>query len=201
MIRCLIVCFACLAAPLGAQDFPAPYYVDGVATDDRLNIRARPGAKADIIGTYGPYDLNIEVLNLSRNGKWARVGLGERNGWVAIRFLKPSDHNDPNGFPRPMICSGVEPFWTLATYPKGDEYDAPDTGRRDLNMLHEAAAPNGYIATWEEGPTLNRTLIVERAACGDGMSDRDFGWRATLFNEAPDGNSVQTGCCTMDTNR
>jgi len=189
-----------LATQATAEGFPAQYTVSGVANDDRLNIRSAPDATAEIIGSYGPYALNIEVLRTTPDGKWGFVGMGEQNGWTAMRFLAPSDHQDPNTFPRPLSCSGTEPFWSLNVTVRGDEYHAMGDTRRDLELRSERTAPNGAIATFTEGPSLERTLIVQKGYCSDGMSDREFGWRATLYNDVPDGSSVQTGCCTGDTN-
>ncbi|MFZ3580746.1 hypothetical protein ACOI1H_01070 [Loktanella sp. DJP18] len=185
------------AGSVAAQDFPDAFTVTGVAADDVLNIRSDATAASPIIGSFGPQDLNIEVLEVSTDGKWGRVGTGEGNGWVAMRFLARSGHNAADGMPRPFVCSGTEPFWTLALLPGGDEYLTPE-GRRDLTLTTEATAPQGYLAIFDEGPTLTRNLIVMRGACSDGMSDRSFGWQAMLFNQAPDGNTVQTGCCTLD---
>lgn len=203
MIRNLLIfILTCIiGTQSGAQSFPDAYVTTGVAADDTLNIRSAPDTSAEKIGEYGPYALNIEVLRLSDTGKWGMVGAGERNGWVSMRYLEPSNHQEPFTFPRPMSCFGAEPFWSLNVTARGDEYQEPGVSRRDLNMIRENAASNGAIAVFEEGPTLNRTLIVEKGYCSDGMSDREFGWKATLFNEAPDGNGVQSGCCTLDTNR
>lgn len=199
MKRLLILILLC-AGPVNAETYPGSFFVTGVANDDTLNIRSAPDASSDIIGTYGPYTLNIEVLRTSPDGKWGLVGLGERNGWTAMRFLEQSDHQDPNTFPRPLSCFGTEPFWSLNVTVRGDEYQEMGDTRRDIEMIAERTATNGAMAVFEEGPTLNRTLIVKTGYCSDGMSDREFGWQATLFNDAPDGSTVQTGCCTLDTN-
>ena len=199
MIKHLALALLC-ATPAFAQDLPAHFVTNGVAANDTLNVRAMPGASAPIIGEYGPYTLNIEVIRTSNDGKWGFVGLGEQNGWVAMRYLEPSNHQDVYAFPRPITCSGTEPFWNLNVTVRGDEYQEMGDSRRDLNLINESTARNGAIAVFEEGPTLNRTLIVQKGYCSDGMSDREFGWKATLFNEAPDGNSVQSGCCTLDAN-
>jgi len=197
MIRALAVAFFC-ASPAFADSFPAHFATKDIAADDTLNIRATPDASADVIGEYGPYAINIEVMRTTPDGKWGYVGKGEDNGWVAMRYLARSDHLDPNAFPRPMRCFGTEPFWSLNVTMRGDEYHGMGFERRDLEMTQEAVAPNGAIAVFQEGPTLNRTLIVQKGMCGDGMSDREFGWASTLFTEAPDGNYVQSGCCTLD---
>ena len=195
------LCVAVLCgSPALAQDFPAHYVTNGVAADDTLNIRSAPDGASDVIEAYSPFTINIEILRTTEDGKWGFVGVGEGNGWVAMRYLERSDHQDPLQFPRPMSCSGTEPFWTLNITPRGDEYHALGDTPRDPNMISEQTAPNGAIAVFAEGPTLVRTLIVQKGYCSDGMSDREFGWKATLFNEAPDGNAVQSGCCTLDAN-
>mgnify|MGYP000271214598 CR=1 FL=1 len=198
-MRPIIFALFC-ATPAIAQDLPAHFVTNGVAADDTLNVRAMPDAAADIIGEYGPYTLNIEVIRTTRDGNWGLVGIGEGNGWVAMRYLERSNHQDPNTFPRPMTCHGTEPFWNLNVTVRGDEYQEMGGTRRDLTMISENTALNGAIAVFKEGPTLNRTLIVQKGYCDNGMLDREFGWKATLFNEAPDGNYVQSGCCTLDAN-
>jgi uncharacterized membrane protein len=182
---------------LHAQDLPAAFYVTGVADSDVLNIRAEPDAGTAILGTITPFATSIEVIALSADGAWGLVSVGEGNGWVAMRFLSPATGQDPNLIPRPMTCLGTEPFWSLGMLPRGAEYTTPE-GRTDLTVVAEAAAPEGYLARLDEGPTLNRTLIITRAQCSDGMSDRRFGFAATLFTESPEGNSAMTGCCTLD---
>ena len=181
-----------------AEEFPAQYAVTGVADDDVLNIRQGPSASDQIIGELGPYAFNIEVLETTSDGRWGKVPMPEGIGWVAMRFMEPVGQDDPFTIPRPMTCVGTEPFWSLGLYPRGDEYSAMETGRRDLTLLTERVAENGYFAQFEEGPTLNRTLIIRKEQCGDGMSDREFGFSAFLFNDAPDGSDVQRGCCTLD---
>ena len=199
-MRWLALGLVLITAQAEAEGFTGSFYVRDVAGDDTLNIRSAPSADADIVGEYGPYTLNIEVLRTSPDGKWGLVGVGEGNGWAAMRYLARSDHQDPNAFPRPISCFGTEPFWSLNVTVRGDEYQEMGDVRRDLEMIQERTAENGALAVFQEGPTLNRTLIVKRGYCGDGMSDREFGWQATLFNDAPDGSSVATGCCTLDTN-
>lgn len=185
------------SAPAQEVRLPAPFSVTGVAADDVLNIRAGPAASTAIIGSFGPYRINIEVLALSESGTWGLVGVPEGNGWVSMRFLAPQpDMGDI--IPRPMVCYGNEPFWTLGMYVRGDEYEMMGDMRRDLILLSETAAPDGFDVVFGEGPTLQRYLSVRREGCGDGMSDRIFGWRATLRNDAPDDQSTLTGCCTMD---
>lgn len=188
------------AAPLSlaAEPFPAAYQVTGVAANDVLNIRAEPSAGAATVGSIGPYGFNVEVLRLSDDGKWGLVGLPEGNGWVSMRFLEPIAAADPYQVPRPLSCFGTEPFWGLGLYPRGAEWSAPDLPRADLTVTEEAVAWSGFRFRAEEGPTRVFDGIITRQRCGDGMSDREFGFAISLFIESPDGNAVVSGCCTLD---
>ncbi len=183
----------------GRPDFPAHFHVTGVAEDDRLNIRAEPSASAPILESYYAYAFNIEVIETNAEGTWGLVGVPEGNGWVNMRYLARSEVF-PYELPRPLTCIGTEPFWNIGLYPRGSEFERMGDVRRSLTTVHEAVGENGFLARLEEGPTLERTLIVERGQCSDGMSDRRYGWTATLFTEAPDGNYVLSGCCTLDDN-
>jgi uncharacterized membrane protein len=181
-----------------AQAFPASYSVKGVAANDVLNIRAEASTTAEIIGEIGPYDLNIEVLGLSPDGKWGQIGKPEGNGWVSMTFLDPMESEDPHLVQRPLSCLGTEPFWSISLYPRGAEYNSPETGAVPMTVTHEAVAAEGFFVQMEEGPTVNRSLMITREICSDGMSDRIFGFATRLFTEAPDGNEALRGCCTLD---
>lgn len=194
----IALCLATGPVPLLAQSFPAAYRVTGVAADDRLNIRSEPLASSDKLGEIGPYGLNIEVLGVTPDGTWGKVGLPEGNGWVAMRYLEPTPPADPHEVPRPLSCFGTEPFWSVSLYPSGAEYNSPDTGAVPMTVIEEAVSPQGYFMRLEEGPTLTRTLIVTRQQCSDGMSDRLFGFATLMFLAAPDGNETVSGCCTLD---
>ena len=181
-----------------AQDFPAAYQVTGVEKDDILNIRAEPNAGSQILGQIGPFAIAVEVLGLSQDGKWGRVGLPEGNGWVAMRYLELTPPLNAFEVPRPLSCFGTEPFWSISLYPRGAEYNSPDTGAVPMEVVFEAVSPQGYLFKLHEGPTLDRTLIVARTRCSDGMSDREFGFSTHMFLESPEGNGTFSGCCTLD---
>jgi uncharacterized membrane protein len=195
----LILHTAAALADDGRPDFPAQFSVTGVAEDERLNIQAAPETRAPILASRYAYALNIEVIETTPDGTWGLVGVPEGNGWVNMRFLVRSDIF-PHELPRPLTCMGTEPFWRIGLYPRGSDFEMLGDVPRELSTVHEAVGENGFLARLEEGPTLERTLIVTRGQCSDGMSDRRFGWHGTLFTEAPDGNYVLAGCCTLDGN-
>ncbi|WP_375279614.1 SH3 domain-containing protein [Pseudooctadecabacter sp.] len=197
MIRLAAALILVASAPQ-AQLLPDRYSVTGVDANDVLNIRSGPGVSFDVIGELGPYTLNVEVID-TQDG-WAMVPAGEVNGWVALQYLTP--HPLPeNEVPRPLICSGTEPFWDIGLYPRGAEYNDLALGdRQDLTVVRETTAPNGYLIEMQGSPTVTKTLTVKAGYCSDGMSDRSFNMSALLFSQTPDGNYVETGCCTFQPN-
>lgn len=198
MIRGLALMCCLLGTTVFAQEFPSSYFVTDVAADDKLNIRRNPEAASEVIGEYDPYRLNVEILEVTADGAWGKVGLGEGAGWVSMSYLTATPAAQPGTIPRPMSCSGTEPFWSLTMNPRGDDYLMLGETNRALLMTHEETATNGYLATFAEGPRTHRTLIIQSLPCSDGMSDRPFGFRATLFNAISGENGVQSGCCSLD---
>ncbi len=201
MIRIITFLILLLPTMILADNFPARYQVTGVTDNDVLNIRAAPVAHAEKRGEYQPYAINIEVLRVTDDGKWGMVATAESNGWVSMRYLAASPAADPTQIPRPFTCSGTEPFWTLAMTPRGAEFSQPDAPRKDLMESFEAVAEAGYFASFDLGPYTSYVLTAERSSCGDGMSDREYGFLARLAIESKSGNRILRGCCTMEANR
>lgn len=194
----LVLAFLCVVAPAAAQEFPAQFSVDGVASDDVLNVRAAPDAGSEIRDTIGPYEIDIEVLGLNADGTWGRVPLPEGVGWVSMRYLAANADTDAEAVPRPLICSGTEPFWTLANYPRGPEFRDLSLDRRaDLELLYERRLPDGYLLRYTGGEELPHTLLVEREWCSDGMSDREFGFSATILTGENYRMRTLHGCCSL----
>jgi len=189
------------ALPVMAQNWPEVFRVEGVAAADVLNIRAEPKAGAKIVGTYGAHDFNIEVLGLSEDGRWGRVGVPEGNGWVAMRFLVATPVAESD-LPRPLRCHGTEPFWSISLDPRGGaEWDSPETGPRPLSAQEELVVPGyagGYWLRLLDRPEKRHDLAITREYCDDGMSDRAYGLAAVMFTRSQDGNRVYRGCCTLD---
>ena len=195
----LIIFFALFGFAADAQTLPDRYMVFNVDSDDVLNIRAEPNASSDIISTFGPYTLNVEVL-YAREG-WGQVPTSEGWGWVNMAYLQ--DNPWPEGeVPRPLACSGTEPFWTFSLHPRGTEYNAlaDERGPQPQTILSETVAFNGFMIRAHDSADITRTLMVDGRICSDGMSERPFGMSATLFHETPGGNFVETGCCTLQVN-
>ncbi|MBL8583512.1 MAG: SH3 domain-containing protein [Rhizobiaceae bacterium] len=74
------------------QPLPDPgagtYRVVGVAVDDRLNMRDRPGSRSPIIGEI-PFDgTGIRRLGCTPDERWCEVRYRSQQGWVDARFLR-----------------------------------------------------------------------------------------------------------------
>lgn len=197
MKKLIPVIFLMFATALTAQEFPASFYVSNVDANDTLNIRSEPSSNAEIIGEFGPYRLNIEVLETNADATWARVGYGEGMGWVSMAYLSPAQTPEAGTIPRPLRCFGTEPFWSIDFFPRGEEFSTPEQQSR-LTLTRELTSDSGYLAQFGQDSESERMLIIKRSACNDGMSDRDFGFTATLFSALNGQNAVHSGCCTLD---
>ncbi len=68
----------------------ASYSVIKVASDDILNVRKSASSKSKVIGTFNPWDDNIDVFKCKPNTNWCLAGQyeGDFSGWVNKKFLK-----------------------------------------------------------------------------------------------------------------
>lgn len=192
MIR-LVLALILMTGMAQAQD---RYAVTGVASNDVLNIRMGPNVTDPKIGEYLPEATGIEVIRTTPDGGWAMVGLGERNGWVAARFLV-AEPAEEGVLPTPMSCFGTEPFWSLRTDAQSAAYNDPEAGRIDTALTTHATGTNGYLARFDSVETAQH-LIITQGYCSDGMSDREFAYSAALFFQSAGGSRSLTGCCTFD---
>lgn len=198
-MRLILAVLLTLAAPAAAQHLPQAYSVTGVAPNDVLNIRAAPDAQSAILGTLGPYALNIEVLQISDDGRWGMVSVPEGNGWVNLRFLAIQPGPAPGEVARPMLCLGTEPFWSINFTVRGTEYNDPETGHPvPLEVKAQDGGDSGYFAHLTQPGGIEHRLIIRRDFCSDGMSDRLYGLSALRFTTGPDGVQVERACCTLD---
>lgn len=198
MIVRVVICLLVFATATQAQQLAERFAVKGVAADDMLNVRAGPSASSVVIGSLPPLTPNVEVMGTQSN--WAKIPFGETNGWVSMRYLAPNPA-PANEIPRPLQCAGTEPFWDIRFGPRGEEYnELASSERRDLTVVRELVAETGYFIEIKDGLMVQRFLTITAAQCSDGMSDRRYSMSATLFIQTPNGNTVQSGCCTLQIN-
>lgn len=200
--RLSLGCALWLAAAAPAQELPALFRVTGVAADDVLNVRAEPGAGAEKIGALAPGAAGIEVVELGPEGRWARVNVDERSGWVAMRYLAAEGGAAWTTMERPLRCFGTEPFWALDIGAGAAEarYSALDGSDRALGPGEAWPGPVFGAATVGlqfAGQSGFATIRAE--ACDDGMSDRAYGLSILLFlrDRGEGAAGGLSGCCTL----
>lgn len=182
-----------------ASDLPKLYAVTGVKSNDVLNIRAEPRAKAELLGTLAFNASNIEVVAISDDGKWGQINVDERAGWTAIRYLTPSSDTAPFF----ASCFGTEPFWGLILDETGvaSEWSSPESSApvRDLSEKinfsnSQTAGTFGYVGN-AGGDRIFLAKITPKI-CSDGMSDNLYGLAVDLTITGSNSQSLQ-GCCTL----
>ena len=103
----IIAALACMSlalpmSPAEATSGPGCLYVVNVATNDALNMRARPSAQSAIVdilapGRHGTIHLDAQCTPLSRPwpSRWCPVSHfnGDRvtKGWVKARYVRDSE--------------------------------------------------------------------------------------------------------------
>ncbi|MHA6326318.1 COG3650 family protein [Roseivivax sp. CAU 1753] len=182
-----------LAAPLAAQDLPALYDVTGVAAGDVLNLRDAPSASANQIGSLAPDARDIEVTAIQSG--WGRVNVDEGAGWASLAFLARVSGQWPDGLPDAQTCFGTEPFWSLGLADGSFDFEHFDKGVQSGPITLRTRASGRPDRFAYAGPASGRRaiLIMGRAECSDGMSDRLYG----LTGDFLLGDALYSGCCSV----
>lgn len=197
----LILAFLLWPLHLYADEVPPPlpalYQVANVAVGDVLNIREKPEATSELIGSFAYDASDIEVVALSLLGKWAMVNDAGRAGWVSLRFLERlPDVVGVSGLPKSLQCFGTEPFWSLAFTEDGVRISRPEN--EETYTLQSVSPSRKNIKVQETGVRL--TWLTENTPvhahivpgrCSDGMSDAVYGLH--YF----DNGGVGIGCCSL----
>ncbi|MBD3665288.1 SH3 domain-containing protein [Sulfitobacter aestuariivivens] len=203
----LIVCLLLFALPANAtQDrWPALYNVSGVAADDVLNVRSEPNAGAPIVGTLAADTRDVELIRPNDRQTWALVNIGERSGWVSLAFLQRQPGQWYGAAPDTLWCAGTEPFWSFKVDAGKITYESQDTatqmGRIDATtQSHNHTGRHAIVGIFErsgDGPYLDSLALLANEVCGDGMSDREYGFALDLILGNMNGFVLQSGCCSL----
>ena len=205
MIRLALLLIA-VVLPAAAQDverdLPALHEVTGVASDDVLNVRAGPSASAPTLFTLAPGQREVEVVRVAQDGSgrdWGLVSGGERSGWASMRFLSRTTPEDLPWLPS-LMCFGTEPFWSFALDRTNDALFEGMGGDADAVRLASRTRSRNdrrafsFTGAGAFGPASG---VVRREQCGDGMSDREFGFAIDLMMSTPGGTDHVSGCCRV----
>lgn len=199
MKRALVILALCLLTPAAwTQEFPGLFAVTGVTAPDTLNVRDMPTARGEVIGVLPHDDSRIEVLRLSNDGGWGMIPWGERMGWVSMRFMAAEAPAPDDAVATPLLCAGTEPFWSLDVWQEDVFFTAPGLDTLNLTRVDAAAANREYLLKLRTEAGEDYTAIIDRTFCSDGMSDREYGYKISLFRDIAEGGGLVTGCCTLD---
>ena len=179
--------------------FPALYKVYGVAEGDVLNVRQEPNAQAPIIGALTPDARNVEVVRANPAGTWGLVNTGERSGWVSLRYMRLQYRGSTLDFRNVRSCFGTEPFWRILFKDRTNGvFDSPkETFNLGLSPPAATVDPNydgAIMGQSSNGQIL--VVLIDRRACGDGMSDRSYGFHTDVLISGTKTDRL-TGCCTI----
>jgi uncharacterized membrane protein len=201
VIRLAAILWMAFALPaLATQDgWPALHDVTGVAPDDALNIRERPDASSPVIGQLSPDASGVEVIRPNERQTWGLVNIGERTGWVSLRYLSRRPGQWDGAFPEIASCYGTEPFWSLRRDGDMLTYSTPDIDAQELMIVSLSGSANRrdsfhMIADGPDGPVV---AFLGTEACSDGMSDRAFGISVQLLLGLGAEARHVSGCCTL----
>ncbi|WP_108258338.1 COG3650 family protein [Mangrovicoccus ximenensis] len=199
MIKTSIALALVLAPGLAAAEtgpLPARYDV----TEDAA-LHAAPDAASPETGSAGA-GKRLEILGFSEDGAWAQTGRGEGAAWLPTGKLARVE-GTADGLP--LRCHGTEPFWGLNLASAFfAEYERPEHPEEPLQVTgrDDALAYSGRARLWTfVGDGMRGHLVVRNEACSDGMSDRPYGFSATLsLAETAGAVHLRLGCCTLTGN-
>lgn len=196
----LRITFLAFLAASAAQADPAYFRVTGVAADDTLNVRAEPDGGSADIGDL-PHDATrIEVI--AEQDGWGRIIWQEGNGWVALRFMEPDvvETIADTALPVGLLCGGTEPFWSIRLTGDGAVY-SDISGTTHVMTLGDARISEGRpdfpVAIRVGSESASALSIIQPQSCGDGMSDRDYGYSLVQMLRTEDGERFMDGCCNL----
>lgn len=199
------VAFALSLVPALAQDLPALHTVDGVRSDDVLNVRQNPSGSSAIVGSLAHNARDVEVIE--RSGSWGRVNASPgQSGWVSMRFLA---RQPGSALPdqRNLTCFGTEPFWSLRL----SQNDAaglsvmgmpgPEERWFRVGSFFHGFGATGPFVLVGSGTAGRFTAALERRICSDGMSDALYGFGVTVVVGSGSDAASWNGCCSLGISR
>jgi uncharacterized membrane protein len=175
---------------------PQLWSVTGVAPNDTLTVRKKPGASSEAVGTLPPDTRGIAEIEQDGEG-WVKVRAGTLEGWVNGAFLTPTA--PPSGWlPTALTCGGTEPFWSIQMDGSSSKVISPDRPTAPELPFSQAKATHG--AAWMVTPRGKGagyswlTVSLAPNQCSDGMSNTRYGWSALALTAE---HGFVAGCCRV----
>lgn len=141
----------------GAPISPGPHTVVGIPANDPdggLVIRDGPGKAYSALGTY-PNGYQLNIIQLSNDGKWGMVALRDRVAWVSTAYLAAGNATPmPMPSPTPQIAPDGGPLPAVFTV----------TGVSSNDRLWVRAAPQATAPRLGEFPNGAVVNVTGRAS-------------------------------------
>jgi uncharacterized membrane protein len=201
-MKWLLVVLTVLCAPTlaFAQTLPALFSVSGIEEDGILNIHAEPSSFSQAVESYAWDARDIEIVALDDSGEWGQININETTAWVPMKNMEEQFSAGNTLLPRPLVCFGNEPFWTLDLgnnpFAELGWLDGVTLRFSGLYTISSESRTGRYMMLAENtGRSLH--AFVERKSCNDGMSDRAYGLDMNLLIRDGDKTMYFAGCCSI----
>jgi hypothetical protein len=139
------------------------FKVANVRRDDVLNVRSRPSADSDIVGTLPPGSRGIAITSACR-AQWCPVKHLATSGWVNSTYLTPE--GDLEGVPEKASPPGSG---ALHDSPEAPRSCLTTAARALLDRIEREFGPVQVISTCRPGATIRGTWRPSRHASGNAV--------------------------------
>lgn len=207
----LIVMSLIMLGALPKTATAAAYQVQGVAADDYLNMRAKPGVGGLVVTMLPPSANNISLTGERAqvgSSIWVRIKWQGKLGWVNRRYLALTNAQLPASLPvtpspqtedqTRLRCGGTEPFWGIDVTNAQATFSPAGGEKLSLPIKFRSASKNNptIAAVDARNQSRNITMFLQKVeSCSDGMSDVAYPFSVTaIINN----DTVYSGCCHKD---
>lgn len=203
LIAALAASAVALSSARAQSIFGAP---ETFVTTGPTSLYAAPSLNAEKIGEFAQGAGPIEAVRPWSDAEppFARVALGERDGWAPLDRLAamPVARIDGAALPVGLSCGGTEPFWHLELDTGSARYSAPWHDRDiafEIADVAAAEARGGHpAALLMSAPEIGEaTAFIRAGDCSDGMSDQTYPWSIGLLLDGREGRKLVEGCCKL----
>ena len=211
-LRLCLTALVHLVAPVSAAWADYDYAVRGVAANDVLNVRKDIAGATDISSAPVVAKVPANARDVRGTGRTIMIGKARWHeivyegvtGWVNGRYLQDIS-TDTTSEPRPLLCTGAEPFWSLDFTASPPRFKSPagangeEVHRMELiESRHANGRPHIWSLTLEsDAAKWMSTAVLKRTdQCSDGMSDFLYPFEVVFVSR--EGNwDVLHGCCAL----
>lgn len=157
----------------------------GATTNASANFRSGAGTKYRIKQVL-PQGTAVTIVKPSKTGKWLKVSVGGKQGWVSAKLIGPKATATPSSSPSTTTKSDSTYSTVLSTVTT--YYDAGQYNRAS-NVELAARKIDGLIL--QPGQSYSFTNLVGPVTAGNGYLD------ATVFIGGGVGNGIGGGICQV----